>query len=314
MRGVCDIRTDEKMPAMCCCCTSHEHNPIYIRLFLTYLLHAAISLGQFHSPPTPNCDNNIVQLNSPLFFFTLEHHRLDPFLKKEWYKLQAPSMFSHKDFGKTIITKTAGQKIASDGLKGRVVEVSLADLKKDEEFAYRKIKLCIEDVQGYNCLTNFHGMDMTRDKICSLIQKRQTIVEGNVDIKTSDGYIVRMFCIAFTKKDKDQIKEHCYAKSAQVRGIREKMVSYMAELGNKGDLKTLVHSLVTANHGANIEKAAATIFPIKDCYIRKVKVLKKPKFDVSALMEWHNEGDSTADTGKKVAVEEEVVAGSGGRY
>ena len=223
-------------------------------------------------------------------------------------------MFSTKEFGKTIITKTAGTKIASEGLKGRVVEVCLADLQNNEDFSYRKIKLCIEDVQGYNCITNFHGMDMTRDKVCSLIQKRQTIIEANVDVKTSDGYIVRMFCIAFTKKDKDQIKETCYAKSAQVRGIREKMVSYMSELGNKGDLKTLVHTLITADCGKDIEKAAATIFPIKDCYIRKVKVLKKPKFDVTALMEWHNEGDSTADTGKKVAVEEEVVAGSGGRY
>lgn len=49
----------------------------------------------------------------------------------------------NKDFGKTLITKTAGQKIVSDGLKGRVVYVSLADLKKYGEFVYRKIKLRI---------------------------------------------------------------------------------------------------------------------------------------------------------------------------
>mmetsp|Transcript_191 Transcript_191/g.297 ORF Transcript_191/g.297 Transcript_191/m.297 type:complete len:225 (-) Transcript_191:46-720(-) len=224
-------------------------------------------------------------------------------------------MFSTKEFGKTIITKTAGTKIASEGLKGRVVEVCLADLQNNEDFSYRKIKLCIEDVQGYNCITNFHGMDMTRDKVCSLIQKRQTIIEANVDVKTSDGYIVRMFCIAFTKKDKTQIKETCYAKSAQVRGIREKMVSYMSELGNKGDLKTLVHTLVTADCGKDIEKTASVIFPIKECYIRKVKVLKKPKFDVTALMEWHNDDGAKADTGKKVAAEDDgAVAGSGGRY
>jgi len=239
----------------------------------------------------------------------------DPFLKKEWYKLQAPSMFAVKDFGKTIITKTAGTKIASDGLKGRVVEVSLADLQKNEEFAYRKIKLCIEDVQGYNCLTNFHGMDMTRDKVCSLIQKRQTIIEANVDCRTSDGYIVRVFCIAFTKKDKNQQKATCYAKSAQCRAIRAKMVEKMSELGSKGDLRTLVKTLITADVGKDIEGACETIFPLQNCYIRKVKVLKKPKFDVTALMEWHNadETSGAADTGKTVAAEE-TVAGAGGRY
>jgi len=47
------------------------------------------------------------------------------------------------------------QQIASDGLKGRVFEVSLADLQQDEDQAFRKIKLRAEDVQGKNVLTNF---------------------------------------------------------------------------------------------------------------------------------------------------------------
>ena len=62
--------------------------------------------------------------------------------------------------------------IASDGLKGRVFEVSLADLQNDE-VAFRKFKLICEDVQGKNCLTNFHGMDMTTDKLRSLVKKWQ---------------------------------------------------------------------------------------------------------------------------------------------
>ena len=55
------------------------------------------------------------------------------------------------------------------------------------------------------------------------------------------------------------------------------------------------------------------IFPLENVLIRKVKVLKKPKFDVTALMEWHND-DSGADTGTAVKPEtENLVAGSGGR-
>jgi ribosomal protein S3AE len=45
-------------------------------------------------------------------------------------------------------------EIASDSLKGRVFEVSLGDLNKDEDQGYRKIKLCCEDVQVY--LSNFY--------------------------------------------------------------------------------------------------------------------------------------------------------------
>ena len=234
-------------------------------------------------------------------------------MKKEWYKLIAPSIFATKDCGRTLITKTAGTKVASDGLKGRVFELSLADLNKNEALAFRKIKLCIEDVQGYNCLLNFHGMDMTRDKLCSLIRKKQSIVEANVDCRTTDGYIVRMFCSAFTRPQENQIKNTCYAKSAQIRAIRAKMVSVMSELGTKGDLKTLVKELISAPIGDQIAREATSIFPIKDCFIRKVKVLKKPKFDVTELMEWHSAEEKTAgDVGKPVE-KTEALAGSGGR-
>ena len=57
--------------------------------------------------------------------------------------------------------------IASEGLKGRVFEVSLADLQNetDAERSFRKFRLIAEDVQGKNLLTTFHGMDMTTDKL-----------------------------------------------------------------------------------------------------------------------------------------------------
>jgi len=49
-------------------------------------------------------------------------------LKKEWYEFKAPSPFTKKNFGKTLVTRTTGTRIASDRLKGRVVDVTLGDL------------------------------------------------------------------------------------------------------------------------------------------------------------------------------------------
>merc|ERR1712124_117540 len=120
---------------------------------------------------------------------------VDPFLKKEWYDIKAPSMFSVRSCGKTLVSKTQGTKIASEGLKGRVCEFNLADLNNDEDQAYKKIRLCIDDVQGRNCLTDFHGLDLTRDKQCSLIKKWGSLLEASVDVKTSDQFIVRIFII-----------------------------------------------------------------------------------------------------------------------
>ncbi|XP_053423698.1 40S ribosomal protein S3a-like [Nycticebus coucang] len=78
---------------------------------------------------------------------------VDPFSKKDWYDVKAPAIFNVRNIGKTLVTRTQGTKIASDGLKGHVFEVSLADLQNDE-VAFRKFKLITEDVQGKNCLTS----------------------------------------------------------------------------------------------------------------------------------------------------------------
>merc|ERR1712125_9287 len=116
------------------------------------------------------------------------------------------------------------------------------------------------------------------------------------------------------KPQSNQVKTTCYANSAQMRAIRAKMVAAMSELGAKGDLKTLVKGLIQGNTGEEIAKECSrTIFPIKDCHIRKVKVLKKPKFDVTALMEWHTD-DSGAAADVGTAVDADAgLAGAGGR-
>jgi len=219
----------------------------------------------------------------------------DPFLKKEWYDIKAPSMFGVRNCGKTLCTKTQGTKIASESLKGRVLEVNLADLNNDDDQAFKKIKLCIEEVQGRNCLTDFHGMTLTRDKLCSLIRKWTSLIEAHADVKTTDGFVVRMFVIAFTKRRPDQVKANCYAQSAQIRKIRAKMVEIMNEEAGKVMLRDLVKKLIPEVIGKEIEKKTQGIYPLKDVHVRKVKILKKPKFDITKLMEMH--GDNDPDVG-----------------
>ncbi|CAG2224021.1 RP-S3Ae [Mytilus edulis] len=183
-------------------------------------------------------------------------------------------------------------KIASDGLKGRVFEISLADLQNDE-VSFRKFKLMAEDVQGRNVLTNFHGMDLTRDKLCSMVKKWQTLIEANVDVRTTDGYLLRMFCIGFTKKKAMQNKKTCYAQHTQIKTIRKKMVDIITKEVSTNDMKEVVNKLIPDSIGKDIEKACQGIYPLHDVYVRKVKVLKKPKFDLGKLMELHGEGSAS---------------------
>ena len=88
-------------------------------------------------------------------------------------------------------------------------------------------RLVCEEVQGDNCLTNFHGMELTRDKQCSIIKKWQSKIEAHVDATTTDGYKLRLFCVAFTKRRQNQVKKTTYAQSTQIRAIRKKMMDIM---------------------------------------------------------------------------------------
>merc|ERR1712137_1193718 len=220
----------------------------------------------------------------------------DAFLKKEWYQRRVHGIFQVRNCGKTLVSRTQGTKIATEELKGRVLELNLADLNNDDDQAYKKVKLCIEDVQGRNCLTDFHGLSLTRDKLCSLIRRWQTMIEAHVDVKTTDGYVVRMFVIAFTKRRPDQVKTNCYAQTAQIRKIRKKMTEIMTNEAGKVQLRELVKKLIPESIGKEIEKQTQGIFPLKDVLIRKVKILKKPKFDITKLMELHGDGGGE-DTG-----------------
>merc|ERR1711874_754968 len=193
---------------------------------------------------------------------------IDPFASKDWYDIKAPSIFQAPIVGKTIVSRTKGTKTASDGLKGRICEISLGDLNKNEDDAYRKMKLRVEDVQGSQALCNFWGMDFTTDKLRSLVRKWQSLIEANVDVKTTDGYVLRLFCIAFTKRMPNQNKRTCYAQSAKIRAIRKKMVEIMTRDSQTCDLKSLVQKFIPESIGKSIEQACTGIFPLQNVFIR----------------------------------------------
>jgi len=223
---------------------------------------------------------------------------VDPFSRKDWYDIKAPAMFDTRNVGKTLVNRSQGLKNANDSLKGRIIELSLGDLNKDEEQAFRKIKLRVDEVQGKDCLTNFHGMDFTSDKLRSLVRKWQTLIEAHVDVKTTDGYLLRLFAIGFTKRRQTQVRKTTYAQSAQVREIRRKMFEIMTKEATSCDLKELVQKFVPEAIGREIEKACRGIYPLQNVYVRKAKILKAPKFDMSKLLELH--GGGTDETGTRV--------------
>jgi len=211
----------------------------------------------------------------------------DVFLRKEWYDVKTPSQFEVRNACKTLATKSTGLKMSDDSLKGRVFEANLADLNKDsEDMAHRKIQLECQEVQGRNCLTDFYGMGLTRDKQMFMIRKWHSLIEAHCKVKTTDGYYLRVFAQAFTMRTKDQVRTTCYAGANQIRQIRKKMVEIIQK-ESQCQMRELVKKLLPEALGKEMEKQCKGIFPLQNCMIRKIKMVKKPKFDLTKLMELH---------------------------
>jgi small subunit ribosomal protein S3Ae len=199
-------------------------------------------------------------------------------------------MFQNRKFTKSPVNVSAGKKLSSDAMKGRVFEVNLGDLNSASG-PQKKIKLIVDDATDSRAklaLTNFYGMDTTKDHLCSLIRKWHTLIETFVDAKTNDGFLIRLFPIAFTASSgKKQLKATTYAQRSQVKQIRKIMVDVITKEVSKSSLKDVVVKLITDKIPTEITQQAKKIFPIHNCIIRKVKTVKRPRFDITQLLSIH---------------------------
>lgn len=196
-------------------------------------------------------------------------------------------MFQNRKFTKSPVNVSAGKKLSSDAMKGRVYEVNLGDLTSSMA-PHKKIKLIVDDATDARsklALTNFYGMDTTKDHLCSLIRKWHTLIETFVDVKTSDGFVLRFFPLAFTASSgRKQLKATTYAQRSQVKQIRKKMVDVITREVTKSTLKDVVVKLINDKLPSEITQEAKKIFPVHNCIIRKVKTVKRPRFDISQLL------------------------------
>ncbi|ETO18475.1 hypothetical protein RFI_18791 [Reticulomyxa filosa] len=169
-------------------------------------------------------------------FFILKKitYNQDAFLKKEWYVVKVPKFIDMKDeeFKYRVGYTPAKKGGAKKQLEGRTFTINLADLeeppkikKADHERERNRrpnrndcknFSFVAEEVHGQQLLTQWSGMEITRNYRCSLIRKWHSMVECILDAKTTDGYVLRIKAVAFTRRQPEQVKKTCYAKNSQV--------------------------------------------------------------------------------------------------
>merc|ERR1712032_877820 len=233
------------------------------------------------------------------------------FAKKEWYRLLSPPAIEGcHSVGWVPGNKTIGEKRARDNVLGRVCEVSYADLKGNNEQAHMKVKMLVEEVEGSNLYTSFHGIDSTRETVCKVLKKKVSTIEIWCDVRTADNYILRVFLTIVSSRNKNQKNKNAYVKSSQIRLMRKNLSNSIIKKAKHQDHASFAKSVLSQELSLSLSKIAKSVHPINTLIVRKVKVVKKSKTQraqADAIKRTEKKPDSkpTDKEGEDEAAEEE---------
>eukprot|EP00461_Guttulinopsis_vulgaris_P001031 UN01031 len=135
-------------------------------------------------------------------------------------------------------------------------------------------------------------MEFTSDKIRSLIRKRQAMIEIHHDVKTTDGYVLRVFVVGFTKRQRFQKKATTYAQRGHFEKLRRRTIQIIQKEVASSDVTKLVTKLASEVIGRQVEELSQSIYPLQNVFTTKVKVVRAPKGDAGRLMELHGGADA----------------------
>jgi len=231
-----------------------------------------------------------------------------PFFRKQWYKLQSPPTIANSvEVGWTPVNKTIGTKLSKDGLMNRVCEVSFADINEQTPFPWKKVKMQVEEVKGHTLYTSFYGINIIKEKLYNYLRKRMSLIDVVCDVKTQDGYILRVLITTFTARKASQLKNNTYAKHSQVRAIRKAFVKFVARRAANCTAGEFAQNVINEDISKKLLEKGSKIYTLSHVLVRKVKVLKKSKIDVNKLVTETNAKKDESNAPKAKGVENVAV-------
>jgi len=223
---------------------------------------------------------------------------VDCMTRKEWVVIHLAAYidgnlrpFSNYKGSWTIVNRSAGTVLATDSLMGRQLEVRAEDRDRDmtqestapmqEGIANNfvvtfKVVAVKEDEKAVVAIP--HAVRPTKSFIFSNMRKRVTTIDAHVDFKTADGYSIRVLVKALTMKNPGAVKLSAYAKSSQVRMIREKMKDTCKSVCAEKSLAAIVDDLVSSKDlNTALDAATRSVYPLNpDAYMYWLRIVKEP--------------------------------------
>lgn len=186
--------------------------------------------------------------------------KLDKWKSKTWYNVETPEFISRTNIGVTPAEEP-------EQLIGRVVETTVGEIANDFTKHNTKLRLEIDNVSGDIANTRFLGHEITTDYLRSIVKRQTSRIDANLDVKTKDGYVIRVKPICFTVKR---------ARTSQIKGIREVMAKIVLERAAELNFEQFIEEAIMGKLSANIYRNAKSIYPLRRVEIRKTEVKTVP--------------------------------------
>lgn len=221
----------------------------------------------------------------------------DKWKAKEWYKLRAPRMFNSVELGETPSSDPSA-------LMGRNIEVTVHELTGDFSKMHIKMIFKVNDIKGLEASTMFIGHDLTSDYVRRLTRRKRTKTDHVIDVRTKDGYLVRIKTMSITEQR---------IQAAQETAIRNIMTVQLERDVSNMTVSELVKVVISGDLSKDLSNAAKVIIPIKRIEIRKTEVLQAgtPSAEEPSIQERFGQEQAAAEAAAKVAVQpsaEQVTA------
>ena len=182
----------------------------------------------------------------------------DRWKAKEWYKIYAPRMFNQAQLGET-------PSADATNLIGRTTEATVHDINGDFSKMHVKLKFKVQDVNGFDAHTVFIGQDLTSDYIRRLTRRKRTKTDHVIDVRTKDGYLIRVKPMSITEKR---------IQSSQETALRTMMDEEMRKMGEEKTISEIVKAIIDGEMAHRLGTVCKVIVPIKRVEIRKTEVLE----------------------------------------
>jgi small subunit ribosomal protein S3Ae len=186
--------------------------------------------------------------------------KIDGWKSKEWFNIEAPVYLNRTIVGNTM----AGDPSL---LVGRSIETTVGELTNDMTKNNTKVILRINNVVGDIATTDLVGHELTTDYVRSIVKRQTSRIDANIEVKTKDGYIIRVKPTCFTIKR---------ARSSQIKAIREVMIEIVKKRASETDFENFMQEAILGRLSAAIYRQAKFIYPLRRVEIRKTYVESMP--------------------------------------